>query len=108
MVIGGAGGVGGFGGVGVVVVVVGGGVWVFVVCILKGAHPFVVWWCWWCWWGWLGWCVGGVLHGALPLVVWCVGADVLVSMYVCVDWDRCPHGGLVWWCDGGLVIGGDW
>ena len=44
--------------------------------------------------GLVGWCVGGVLPGALPLVFWCVGAGVLVSMYVCVVCGLMPHGGV--------------
>ena len=46
------------------------------------------------------WCVGGVLIGGIaPLWFGVVGVGVLVSMYVCVAWDGCPHGGLLcWWC----------
>ena len=41
-----------------------------------------------------GWCVGGVLLGALPLVVWCVGVGVLVSMYLCVPCGMMPPAGV--------------
>ena len=49
--------------------------------------PLVGWWC---------WCVGGVLPGALPLVVWSVGGVVCWFSCMCVPEGMLPL--VVWWC----------
>ena len=69
-------------------------------CVPEGLLPFVGWWC---------WCVGGVLPGALPLVVWRVGDVVWWCQCMCAHEGLLPPlwvggvGVLVVCCLGGVA-----